>query len=482
MDALVECLIEGEAALERGDYPRALTAFSRAREAAPAESAIALMLANAHRLAGDTISSRAVLLSAFHTSPPTDPKQRYSLGAALLDAGAPVEAAECFAMVVKALPKDPAALAALAGARRTLGQAAEAWPLIQRALVSSTTHPAYLLTAAQIRHDMGDRKGALRWLDLADSVRSGHGPTQLQRAYTTMLGGPSAEGWRLFESRPRPVPATSARAWSGEPLTGASILVTAEQGVGDQFQFLRFVPLLAERLPTHIVLECHADAVSLLASNGIDAVARGNPPETDWHVPLLSLPHILGLGDAVFGGAVPYLRATATLPVALRLPQAPLDHLRLGLVWAGNPSFSGRVTRDLDPALLPDLLATPGVTWVSLQQGSIDPAVQTHLAGMQLLPPLGDWATTAAMLAQLDGLVTTDTGIAHLAGAMGVRTWVMLQHVPDWRWGLTGETTPWYPTLTLVRPKASRDWASVVAKVRGMIQAHIAESAQGGDR
>jgi len=138
------------------------------------------------------------------------------------------------------------------------------------------------------------------------------------------------------------------------------------------------------------------------------------------------------------------------------------------------------VTRDLDPAFLPELLATPGVNWVSLQQGAIDPAVQAQLASAHLLPPLRDWAMTAALLAQLDGLVTTDTGIAHLAGAMGIRTWVMLQHVPDWRWGLTGDTTPWYPTLTLVRPRVARDWGSVVAKVRGMIGAARAPSTDAG--
>lgn len=469
MDALVECLIEGEAALERGDYPRALTAFSRAREAAPGESAVALMLANTHRLAGDTIASRAVLLSAFHTSPPSDPQQRYALGAALLDAGAPHEAADCFTAVTKALPKDPAALAALASAKRALGKPTEAWPLIQRALVSSTTHPAFLLTAAQIRHDMGDRKGALKWLDMADAVRGGHAPTQLQRAYTTLLGGASAEGWRLFEARPLPVPATAARPWTGEALDAASIVVTAEQGVGDQFQFLRFLKSLTERGPSRVVVECHADAVSLLASNHFEAVERGKPPETDWHAPLLSLPHLLGLGDEVLGEAVPYLRSPAGI-VTPPLPDAPAGTLKLGLVWAGNPSFSGRVTRDLDPSLLPELLSIPGVTWVSLQQGAIDPVVSAMLTGVHLLPPLADWGTTAAILSQLDGLVTTDTGIAHLAGAMGIRTWVMLQHVPDWRWGLTGETTSWYPTLTLVRPKAPRDWGSVVAKLRRMIQ------------
>lgn len=472
MDALVECLTEGEAALERGEYSRAAAAFTRALEAAPRESAIALMLANAHRLAGNTIASRAVLLTAFHTSLPGDPKQRYGLGAALLDAGASEEAAECFAMVVKALPTDPAALAALAGAKRALGRAAEAWPLIQRALVSSTTHPAHLLTAAQIRHDMGDRKGALRWLDMADTVRRGHPPTLLQRAYTTLLGGATAEGWRLFESRPRPVPQTSARPWTGEMLTGSSILVTAEQGVGDQFQFLRFLRTLEDRSPSRIVVECHSDAVSLLAYNGIDAIARGNPPETDWHVPLLSVPHVLQLGDDVLGGTVPYLNApTGVAAPALSAP-APGER-RLGLVWAGNPAFAGRVTRDLDPALLPTLLAIPDVSWVSLQQGTIDAATQERLAGVHQLPPLRDWATTAALLAQLDGLVTTDTGIAHLAGAMGVRTWVMLQHVPDWRWGLTGESTPWYPSMTLVRPKASRDWGSVVAKVVELVGAGL---------
>ncbi len=464
MDALVKCLMDGEAALERGDYGSAVAAFAQAQASAPAESAISLMLANAYRLAGDTLAARSVLVTALRSSPPVDPKERFSLGAALLETGAPAEAADCFAWVVKALPKDPAALAALAGAHRTLGRAAEAWPLIQRALAAAKSHPAYLLTAAQIQHDLGDPAGALQWLARAEAVRPGHAPTQLQRAYTTMMSGSSAEGWRLFESRPLPIPATSARPWSGEPGAGTSILVTAEQGVGDQFQFLRFLRLLSDRGFNRVVVECHADAVSLLASNGLESVSRGTPPETDWHVPLLSLPHQLGLGGAVYGETVPYVNPT-TSTTAPSLPDRTPGTRRLGLVWAGNPAFTGRVTRDLDPAHLPSLLALSGVSWVSLQQGAIESATRALVDGLHFLPPLGDWAATAAVLAQLDGLVTTDTGIAHLAGAMGVRTWVLLQHVPDWRWGLGGDTTPWYPTLTLVRPDAPNDWGSVVAKL-----------------
>ena len=234
------------------------------------------------------------------------------------------------------------------------------------------------------------------------------------------------------------------------------MLVTAEQGVGDQFQFVRFVPLLRERGAGRVVVECHADAVSLLSANGFEAVARGAPPETDWHVPLLSLPHRLQLGSAVGGERVPYLRA----------PGAPARRAdgrrRLGLVWAGNPSFPGRVTRDLDVERLPEILAIPGIDWLSLQFGEAGDAAPDGLARAELP---GDWAATASLLADLDGLVTTDTGIAHLAGAMGVPTWVMLQHVPDWRWGLRGDTTPWYPTARLVRQAKWGDWRGVVARL-----------------
>ncbi len=471
-DAVVADLVAGQDAIERGDFAAAIACFRRAHAAAPEQSGVTRLLANAHRLAGDMAAARRTLLVAFATLP-DDVTELHALGAELLDAGAPTEAVVCFERVLRVLPRDPAALGALAGAKRTTGAPGEAWPLIQRALTLAPTHPAFLLTAAQIRHDLGDLRGALRWLDQADRARPNHGPTRVQRAYTTLLGASSAEGWRQFEARPLPTPHTAAVRWDGTAsIKGASVLVTAEQGVGDQFQFLRFLADLALRLPARVVVECHADAVSLLAQNGIEVVARGQAPETDWHVPLLSLPHVLGLDTNVRGERVPYLRAPAPSG-RVALPPARPGTLRLGLVWAGNPAFPGRVTRDLDPALLPELLAIPDVTWIALQQGE---AGAPSLPALHQLPALGSWAETAAILTQLDGLVTTDTGIAHLAGALGVRTWVMLQHVPDWRWGLRENTTPWYPSLRLLRPARPRDWPDVVRQLRDAIAASIAST------
>ena len=195
-------------------------------------------------------------------------------------------------------------------------------------------------------------------------------------------------------------------------------------------------------------------------------------PETEWHVPLLSLPHRLGLDSNVRADAVPYLRAPAadiaraTLALPARDDGRPL---RLGLVWAGNPSFTGRVTRDLDASLLPELTAIPGVQWIALQHGA---AGDAEIPGLERVPLPGDWAATAGMLAALDGLVSTDTGIVHLAGAMGVRTWVMLQAVPDWRWGMRGTTSAWYPSITLLRQDAPGNWAGVVRQAQEQLPVH----------
>lgn len=466
-DPLTRALLAGQAALERDDVAGTVTAFRIARDLVPSDVSIAIALANACRLAGDTLAAREALLHVQGMT--SDASLTFALGSALLDAGAPAEASACFARVVQALPRDPAALAALAGALRTIGRPDQAWPFIHRAITVAPSLPAALVTASQIRHDLGDLRGALTWLDRADAERPDHGPTRLLRAYTMLMDGASAEAWAMFESRPLPVPATQARAWYGESMEGMSVLVTAEQGVGDQFQFLRFLPALGALDVSRVIVECHADAVTLLRANGIDAVVRGGgaggaAPETDWHVPLLSLPHRLGVGANVMGDAVPYLRADAAevARAAALLPVRRDGFRRIGLVWAGNPAFPGRVTRDLDVSLLPTLAAIPGVQWVALQHGT---AGDVEVPGLEHVPLPGDWAATAAMLASLDGLVSTDTGIVHLAGAMGVRTWTLLQKTPDWRWGMHGDSTPWYPSMRLVRQEKRNDWAGAVQDI-----------------
>jgi hypothetical protein len=373
-----------------------------------------LALANAQRLAGDNAGSRATLVAAQRQSPIRDASIGMRLGASLLEAGAPREAAAIFTRVMRLAPDDPAPIGALAGARRAAGDPAAAWTLIEQARAMAPDRPEFLLTAAQIRHELADIAGALTLLTRADAIRPHHAATQLQRAYSTLITGATHAGWALHEARPLPVPATNARAWTGQLLDQQSIVVTAEQGVGDQFQFARFIAPLAARVPSRVVVECHADAVSLFAASGFDAVARGAAPETEWHVPMLSLPHRLGLDKDVLPSAVPYLHAAppdhGSKPDTRIVPLAPRGQRGLGVVWAGNPAFTGRATRDFDVSLLSSLLDVDGVQWFSLQFGDDHVAGSAGFERLARVPLSREWLQTASVLRQLDGLVTTDTG------------------------------------------------------------------------
>lgn len=471
---LTRLLEEGFASLERQDFARAATQLAAAHRLRPLDAGLALACANAQQLGDQPLAARATLQRFVASDADVSIEECFALGTALLQLGAPSDAATCFEQVVAVRGDDPAALAALASALRSAGDLARAWPLAERAVTLAPTNAAFQLTAGQVRHELGDLAGATTWLAKAARLRPDHAPTRLQQAYTALLAQPSADGWSLFESRPLPEPGTSARPWHGESLRGSSVLVTAEQGVGDQFQFARFIPLLRERGADRVVVQCHAGAVSLFAGSGFEAVARhatpGVAPTTDWHVPMLSLPHRLGLDADVQGARVPYLRAPAPRADEAALLPARGARPRLGLVWAGNPAFVGRMTRDLDVRLLPRLVSRTDVEWWALQVGA---AADDAPASVHRAPPPRSWADTAAMLATLDGLVTTDTGIAHLAGAMGVRTWVLLQHVPDWRWTLTGARTPWYPSLTLLRQPAPGDWSSVIGQLQSSLEGTI---------
>ena len=467
-------LVAGQTALDAGHHAEAAAAFSRVQDALPGEITAALMVANAWRLAGNAMAVRSALVSVFDqatsvTAGPAsiesaDVTAVYELGAALLDAGAPLEARQLFERVVRKRPKDPAALGALAGATRAAGDPPKAWPIVQRAMAIAPKQPALLLTAAQIRHALGDLTRARYWLDRAEAVRPGHGPTRLQRALTSLLHGPGAEGWADFEHRGLPSPpATGAHAWRGEPLEGQSILVTAEHGQGDNFQFVRFVAELSQRGASRVVVECHAGAVSLFVASGFDAVAKGEVPTTDWYVPMLSLPHWLATGADVASERIPYLRSDR--PTG---HQAGDARRRVGLVWRGNPAFPATTLRDFDPTLLPRLLEVPDVEWVSLQYGAIYTADHDQM----IKPELSDnWLNTASILSSLDALVSVDTGIAHLAGAMGIPTFILLPFAPDWRWGLGTDRSPWYPSARLIRQRAARHWESVITPLHDLLRA-----------
>lgn len=288
-------------------------------------------------------------------------------------------------------------------------------------------------------------------------------------ALALLLNGHLAEGFAEYEWRwrydgfPSPRRSFTQPAWGGEPLEGRTILLHAEQGLGDAIQFARYAPVLAH-LGGRVVLEAHAPLRRLLGPlEGVTTLATlGGPlPDFDLHCPLLSLPRLVGSIPT----DVPYLRAEADAVAAWRARLG--DGLKVGVVWAGNPGHANDRNRSLPLAALAPLLRTSGVRFFSLQKEPRpgDRETLTELGVTDLGPDLDDFTDTAAALAVLDLLVTVDTAVAHLAGALGRPVWLLLPFLPDWRWMTGRPDSLWYPTMRLFRQVQRGDWATVIEHV-----------------
>jgi tetratricopeptide (TPR) repeat protein len=446
-----------------GDDARAVGHFAEAVRLAPALLEVHLLLANVHLARHDRRAARDVVRHALAVSRPADAAAWQRLGATALQASAPEEALACFDAAATAKPNAAAAHAARAAALRALCRIDQAWSAASRALQLAPEDPAVLATAGHVALERGRLDEADTLLARSLALRPGHGTTRTHRAAVRGLRGDLAGALADLEGRERPVPPTRALPWLGDPLGGESVLCTADQGAGDRFQFVRYLPHVRARGAGRVVVEAEASIVALLRANGIEAVPRGQLPATDRHAPLTSLPHLLGLrGEAIAGDGAPYLHAGPARADRPALP--PRDgRPRVGLTWRGNPDFLNDRKRSLpDDAVRALVAAVPSVQWVALQQGD---GADLALPGVaRLASPAADWQVTAQLLGELDALVTIDTGIAHLAGALGVPVHVLLPCVSDWRWGREGDRTPWYASMRLHRQGRVGDWATAITR------------------
>lgn len=252
--------------------------------------------------------------------------------------------------------------------------------------------------------------------------------------------------------------------WAGEDVDGKTLLVDAGQGLGDTIQLARYMPLLAAK-GAHVVLACDRRLVSFLSAQpgSAAAVARSmDPPPYDCWIDQMGLPAVFGTQPDTIPGGASYL-----MPDAVRQAEwgEQLPKARIGLCWAGNPLHSNDSRRSLPyDAIM--ALVRPGM--VSLQLGPrSQEAASLGLADVSA--QLTDFAATAALVAMLDLVITVDTAVAHLAGAMGVPTWLMLPAAPDWRWIIGRDDTPWYPSMRIFRQPKPGDWTSVAAQVSAFI-------------
>jgi len=312
-------------------------------------------------------------------------------------------------------------------------------------------------------------------------------------SYALLLDGQFTEGWREHEWRWRGkhlsagVRGFSAPLWAGEPIGDRVLLLHAEQGLGDTLQFCRYVPALAAS--ALVVLEAQAPLTRLLSSLPGDAriIARGEPlPAFDLQCPLMSLPWALGTTLDTVPATIPYLTADPVSASRWHQRLASLPGLRVGLAWAGGqrlkwPELAAvDARRSIALETLTPLAGTPGVSFVSLQKG--DPASQALSAPPELklhdfTDELEDFANTAALVDGLDLVISVDTSVVHLAGAMGKPVWLLNRYDTCWRWMLNRDDSPWYPTLRQFRQPSPGDWESVIRRVRDSLLALAA-----GDR
>jgi tetratricopeptide (TPR) repeat protein len=279
-------------------------------------------------------------------------------------------------------------------------------------------------------------------------------------AYARLLAGDFAQGWPLYEWRRRLFPQrTTYRQpqWSGQDPAGRTLLIHAEQGIGDTIQFARYVPLAAAR-GARVILEVQPPLVPLLRGLAEQVIGFGDPaPAADFQCPMMSLP--LALGGAI-PAEVPYLSAD---PGRWRDRLQGVPGPKIGIAWRGNPQHSEDRRRSMTAETMARRFTGFEGALVCLQKDRTA-AEFAAFAGLRLIdaaPELGDFAETAALVAALDGVVSVDTAVAHLAGALGVPGRVLLGFAPDWRWRLGRDDSEWYPSLRLSRQQKPGDWGTI---------------------
>jgi Flp pilus assembly protein TadD len=444
---------------------------------AEAHANLGIVLAAQGRAADAEASYRAALRLK-----PGSREALNNLGVLLSDQGRWSEAESLLREALRLDPDAPDAYRNLGAVLTHLKRAAEAEPMLRLAARLAPEAPEAHFNLGAALHELRRLGEADQAYREALRLRPDFADAHNNRAYTLLLAGRYGEGWREYEWRWRTkhmaggVRGFAAPQWLGEPLDGRTILLHAEQGLGDTLQFCRYAPLIDG--DGKVIIEVQPPLKRLLASlpGGVEVVARGEPlPSFDLHCPLMSLP--LALGDALdaIPAYVPYLSAGSEAAAHWRerlaaVPGAP----RVGLVWAGNSHLGFPEYAAVDARrsiLLTDmapLAELPGVRFFSLQKGP--PAAQAAAPppGMVLTDftaGLEDFADTAALIDGLDLVISVDTSVAHLAGAMGKPVWVLNRYDTCWRWLLNRNDSPWYPTLRLFRQPASGDWRSVMQAV-----------------
>jgi len=408
---------------------------------------------------------------------PDDAGLRNGRGVALLKLNRPGEALADFDSVLAADPEHRDALGNRGNALLRLNRVADALAAYDLALAHAPDSPQLLANRAAALRRLDRPHEALQSAQAALTIAPNFAHARFVEAVARLTLGDFAAGWTAYESRWRIGWLASQRRDFGAPLwlgadslQGKTIMLHAEQGLGDTIQFVRYAPFLVARGAT-VILEAQRELVRLLSGvRGVAAVVarQSQLPPYDFHCPLMSLPLACATTLATIPADIPYI-APADADVAAWRARLPRRGRLIGLVWSGERSHDNDLNRSLRLAMLVPLFDLPDVTFVSLQHEVRDEdAALLHSRSdvVQIGPQFTDFAETAAAIACLDAVISVDTAVAHLAGAMGKPLRLLLPFAADFRWLRERADSPWYPNVRLLRQPSFGDWDSVVNELR----------------
>ena len=476
-----------------------LQALERSPEAVPHyERAIALKpdYAAAHNNLGSALQSleRHAEALACHekalTLNPDYPDAHNDIANALGMLGRYEEAVPHYERALKLRPNYAEAYNNLGNALQSLGAAEQAIACYREALALRPDYWGVYSNLGNVFVSMNRHAEAIRFYTKALAIKPDYAQAQFNEGLARLVLGDFAEGWSKYEWRwlhresGLRKPLLRQPMWVGDQdLTGKTILLYAEQGLGDTLQFVRYAPLVAQR-GGRVVLHVQKPLAPLLAAMpGVDAVCvQGDKlPPVDCHCPLMSLPLMLGTRLETIPAEVPYLAAPEAALARWRKRLRGGSGLQVGLVWAGSTTHRNDRNRSLPLEMLRPLLDTPDVRFIALQKEfrAGDAEFLRAFRTMKLIgDQLADFADTAAAVTMLDLVITADTAVAHLAGALGKTVWILVPFSPDWRWLNGRSDSPWYPSARLFRQKAPGDWESVVAELHKAFKQHLRRSAR----
>ena len=386
-----------------------------------------------------------------------------------------------FDAILARMPSDAEALYNRGTALIELGRYAEALFAFDKVLAAAPQHLRAWTNRGRALQALNRHEEAIASFDKALAIDKNYGDAHFNAALSLLALGNFRRGFADYEWRWKRTGMTDARRgyrgrlWLGEyPIDRRTILLLAEQGLGDTIQFIRYAPLLAQ-MGANVVLEVQPELKALLSTvSGVASChARGETlPAFDVYCPLGSLPLALKTETSSVPATLPYVRTDDAQIAKWRPALEGLPGKRVALTWAGHARHANDRNRSIDLKLLEPLFKCEGISFVSIQRDlrGDDAARLAQFGITDFGPRLADMTDTAAVLALTDLLVSVDTSVVHLAGAMGREAWVMLPFMPDWRWTLTNERSPWYPTMRLFRQRAPGDWPNVIATVRDALR------------